>query len=64
MGGASKYSANTGINMHMHKHQYQDFQNPELIYPHSVEIQQFHQSPGKCGVFLFYITYNVIHITS
>lgn len=38
--GSSKY-AGTG-----HKYQY-DLQNPELIYPHSANSQQFHQLHGE-----------------
>lgn len=45
MGGASsKYASNTGVGMHKHPY---DFQNPELIYPHSAGPQQFHQIHGK-----------------
>lgn len=38
--GSSKYAAGG------HNYQY-DFQNPELIYPHSANSQQFHQLHGK-----------------
>lgn len=44
--GSSKYAGAGGGG---HKYQY-DFQNPELIYPHSANSQQFHQLHGKFNI--------------